>query len=193
MFCMPGEVAGASDLTARTRGVRSGVAGTSPAVIDPEIDRLVRAERTSLAAIARREGLGPEDALECVQDALCTFLSMDRPSPEHVRASIRVMVRNAARNARRRHHRLRVHGPPDDLIAPGADAEALLAGAEDVARLRACVARLRGPQRDAILLRILDERPGEDVAAELGLARAHVDVLVHRAKAALRACMEEAR
>lgn len=159
--------------------------------MDPEMNLLVRAERASLAAIARREGLGPEEALECVQDALCTFLSLTPPH-EHVLASIRVMVRNAARNARRRHHRLRIHDPvADELEAPGGDAESLVARAEDVARLRTCVAALRGPQREVVLLRLLEERSGDDVAAELGLARGHVDVLVHRAKAALRACMGE--
>lgn len=41
----------------------------------------------------------------------------------------------------------------------------------------------------AVTLRLLDERSGEDVAIELGLTRGHVDVLVHRAKSALRQCM----
>ena len=159
--------------------------------MDSEIDSLVREHRGALVAIARREGLAAEEALECVQDALCTFLSLARPGHEHVLASIRMMVRNAARNARRRHHRLRVHDPiADELEAPGADAEALALRAEDVARLRSCVASLRGPQREVVLLRLLEERSGEDVAAELGLARGHVDVLVHRAKRSLRECME---
>ena len=159
--------------------------------MDPEMNVLVRAERGSLVAIARREGLGPEEALECVQDALCTYLSL-APAHEHALASIRVMVRNAARNARRRHHRLRIHDPvADELETPGGDPEWLVARAEDVARLRTCVAALRGPQREVVLLRLLEERSGDDVAAELGLARGHVDVLVHRAKVALRACMGE--
>ena len=38
---------------------------------------------------------------------------------------------------------------------------------------------------------MLEERPGEDVAAALGLSRGHVDVLLHRAKASLRVCMTE--
>jgi RNA polymerase sigma-70 factor (ECF subfamily) len=158
--------------------------------MDPEIDILVRAHRASLTATARREGLGPEEALECVQDALCTFLSLARPGHDHPLAVIHVMVRNAARNARRRHHRLRIHDPvAEELAAPDGDAESLVARAEDVARLRTCVAALRGPQREVVLLRLLEERSGEDVAAELGLARGHVDVLVHRAKLALRECM----
>lgn len=162
--------------------------------MDLELDSLVREERAALVAIARREGLGPEDALESVQDALCTFVALARPELErtHAIASLRVMVRNAARNARRRHHRLRVHEPiaPDREPATSSpDAEQIALRVEDVARLRACVTELRGLQREALLLRLLDERSGEDVAAELGLARAHVDVLVHRAKAAVRACM----
>jgi RNA polymerase sigma-70 factor (ECF subfamily) len=42
-----------------------------------------------------------------------------------------------------------------------------------------------------VTLRLLEERSGEDVAETLGLSRGYVDVLVHRAKAALRVCMRE--
>ena len=68
-------------------------------------------------------------------------------------------------------------------------ADELLACAEAHVRLRACVAELCEVQRSVVLLRLLDERPGEDVAAVLGISRGYVDVLMHRAKAALRACM----
>jgi RNA polymerase sigma-70 factor (ECF subfamily) len=40
-----------------------------------------------------------------------------------------------------------------------------------------------------VMMRLLEERPGEDVAATLGLTRGHVDVLLHRAKASLLVCM----
>ncbi len=157
------------------------------------LDHLVRSERGALLAIARHEGLGPEDALECVQDALCTLLSRPLESTdfEAARASARTITRNAARNARRRHHRDRTHLPIEGELEPaaGADAESLLVHAEDVVRLRACVASLCGVQRSVVLLRLLDEQPGQDVAAALGIQRGHVDVLVHRAKAALRICM----
>ena len=39
------------------------------------------------------------------------------------------------------------------------------------------------------MLRLLEEQPGEDVAASLGISRGYVDVLLHRAKASLRVCM----
>lgn len=157
------------------------------------LDRVVRAERAWLVGVARGEGLVPEDALEAVQDALCTFLDAgsEGESADRTRATLATMVRNAARNARRRHHRALPHLNELDLPADGADAERLLSQAEDVVRLQACVAELCSIQRAVVTLRLLEERSGEDVASALGVSRNHVDVLVHRAKASLRVCMRE--
>ena len=69
--------------------------------------------------------------------------------------------------------------------------EQLLARAEEQVRLRGCVAELCEIQRAVVSLRMLEERPGEDVAALLGISANHVAVLLHRAKSALRACMTE--
>jgi DNA-directed RNA polymerase specialized sigma24 family protein len=44
-------------------------------------------------------------------------------------------------------------------------------------------------ERAVVMLRLLEERSGEDVAQTLALTRRHVDVLIHRAKASLRVCM----
>jgi RNA polymerase sigma-70 factor (ECF subfamily) len=105
------------------------------------------------------------------------------------------MVRNAARNARRRHHRSRPHDSldPDTGGPPHASptAEELLVHAETTVRLRQCLASLCSVQRAVVTLRLLDERSGEDVAETLGLSRGYVDVLVHRARAALRLCMRD--
>ena len=150
------------------------------------------ADRGWLASVARSEGLSAEEALECVQDALCTYLGREPESGEQERATVATIVRNAARNARRRHGRARTHLPIEDAGEALSSADStleLLAHAEDVVRLRACVASLCSVQRAVVTLRLLDERSGEDVAAELGLSRAYVDVLVHRAKGALRVCM----
>ena len=72
---------------------------------------------------------------------------------------------------------------------PEGSAEALVAEAEEHVRLRACVDQLCETQKAVVMLRLLEERPGEDVAASLGISRGYVDVLVHRAKASLRVCM----
>ena len=158
------------------------------------LSQIVRSERRALVAVARSEGLDAEEAVECVQDALATFLSRDTPE-EHAIASLKTTVRNAARNFRRRHRRALPHLPIEigqEPAAAGLDVEALLAHAEDVVRLRACVAELCTVQRAVVMLRLLEERSGEDVAEVLGITRGHVDVLVHRAKASLRVCMRHA-
>jgi len=171
---------------------------------DDPLERLsvmVRTERRALVAVARSEGLSAEEALECVQDALCTFLAREREGAaalgtEHALASVKTMVRNAARNFRRRHRRQKPHEAIEGCCEPmgaSATAEEMLAHAEDVVRLRSCVAELCGVQRAVVMLRLLEERSGEDVAEAVGLARGHVDVLVHRAKAALRVCMRTPR
>lgn len=156
-----------------------------------QLSLIVRSERGALVAVARSEGLSAEEAVECVQDALATFLSRDEPAENPI-ASLKTIVRNASRNFRRRHRRSLPHEPIDvgrEPPAQGRDAEALLAHAEDVVRLRACVAELCSVQRAVVMLRLLEERSGEDVAEVLGITRGHVDVLVHRAKASLRVCM----
>lgn len=166
------------------------------------LSALVRSSRGALAAVARSEGMSPEEALECVQDALATFLTRegrDLEIMEQTQAgaaqmlpTLKTMVRNAARNARRKHARSKQHASiacDDEPPAEGAQLDELLGHAEDVVRLRTCVAELCGVQRAVVMLRLLEERSGEDVAATLRVSRAHVDVLVHRARAALRLCM----
>jgi RNA polymerase sigma-70 factor (ECF subfamily) len=160
--------------------------------------RVVRDQRAHLAGLARREGLGPEDAVDCVHDAFCTFLEMalrsDAPADaaEHP-ALVAGIVVNTARNKRRRHHLARPHRELGafEPAGDGLDAESLVAHAEECVRLRGCVARLCSTQRTVVMMRLLEERPGEDVAAAMGVTRGHVDVLVHRAKAQLRVCMTE--
>ncbi len=159
---------------------------------------LIRQHRGELVHAARREGLAPEDAVECTQEALSTFLQLlQRGDAPALTAAwlpyVVTITKNAARNRRRRHHIARPHDglEADDPASEEASAEELLARAEQHVRLRACVERLCGTQRSVVLLRMLEERAGEDVASELGITRGHVDVLLHRAKASLRECMAE--
>jgi RNA polymerase sigma-70 factor (ECF subfamily) len=157
---------------------------------------LVRSGRAELVRTARREGAGPEDAVEAVQDALCTFLQLSQQKKTPADASawpayLAGIVRNAARNKRRRHHLARPHEDVDVLPVPSdaSSAEKLVAEAEEHVRLRACVDQLCETQKAVVMLRLLEERPGEDVADSLGISRGYVDVLLHRAKASLRVCM----
>jgi RNA polymerase sigma-70 factor, ECF subfamily len=159
------------------------------------LSNLARTERRALAAVARSEGLAPEAAVDCVQDGLCTLLDLLQSGQVAEDAELgpvlATIVRNAARNQRRRHFHARPHVELVTELTNAADAlqDELLARAEDTVRLRACVAELCEIQRAVVTLRLLEERPGEDVAALLGVTKNHVGVLLHRSKASLRVCL----
>lgn len=160
--------------------------------------RVIRDEREALIRLARHEGVGPEDAVDCVHDAFCTFLRMILTDalPEPVPppgAYLAGIVRNAARNRRRLHHVKKPHADLEAMsLADPSDSPADdLERAERHIRLHACVDRLCDTQKAVVSLRLLEERRGEDVAEALGISRAYVDVLLHRAKRALTSCMAD--
>jgi RNA polymerase sigma-70 factor, ECF subfamily len=176
-------------------------------VIDPDdtltrLSQLARAERSPLAALARAEGATPEDAVDCVQEGLCTLLGMARRSalPEDAGEwgpLLATIVRNVARNRRRRHFRALPHEAfDDDAHAPERDAppaDDAIVRAEEHVRLRVCVSELCEIQKAVVTLRMLEEQPGEDVATALGITPNYVAVLLLRAKRSLRACMAPVR
>src|ERR1022692_90876 len=162
------------------------------------VGRLVHEHRGHLVRVARREGLGSEDAFDVVQEAFQTFLT--RPAAralvdetDDARRSLIVITRNAARNRRRLAAVARPHESAesvlDELPAEAPSIEDLLAAAEDEVRLRGCVSGLGEMQRTVVTLRMLDEADGDNVARTLGITPAHVAVVLHRAKANLLACM----
>jgi len=175
------------------------MASSSP-LPDPfdRLTELIRDERTRLARVARSEGLRAEDAVDSVHDAFCTFLRLAQsggaPSADiDLPSFLATIVRNVARNKRRRHSLALPHEAIDS-IEPVSDeplAEALVARAEEHVRLRACVDRLCETQKAVVTLRLLEEERGEDVASLLGISRGYVDVLLHRAKAQLYACLTQ--
>jgi RNA polymerase sigma-70 factor, ECF subfamily len=162
-----------------------------------DLSRVVRSQRRSLAAVARSEGVTAEDAVDCVQEALCTLLELAQKGSasldeEDARALLVTIVRNVARNRRRRHFLARPHAGLEEAERPHGrlpGADEAIALAEEHVRLRACVEELCAIQKAVVTLRLLEEQPGEDVADALGISAGHVAVLLHRAKRELRACM----
>jgi RNA polymerase sigma-70 factor (ECF subfamily) len=157
---------------------------------------LARDHAGRLAAIARREGVLPEDALDVVQDAFHTFLQRPeserlRDKPDEAARLLAAIVRNAARNARRRHHRARPHVEVSELElaseTPAADE--FLDHAETSAQLAGCMARLGEVHRHVVTLRVLEELSGEQAARALGVTPGHVAVLLHRARKQLESCL----
>jgi RNA polymerase sigma-70 factor (ECF subfamily) len=163
------------------------------------VTRLVHDHRSRLVAVARHEGLVGEDAFDAAQEAFTAFLILPQAQElvgsDWAEHTLVALVRNIARNARRLHAHARPHVSDPDAVdalrdaAPAADQR--LADAQERGRLARCVGRLADVQRAVVTLRMLEDRPGEDVARELGIKPGHVAVLLHRAKQSLHECMTE--
>jgi RNA polymerase sigma-70 factor, ECF subfamily len=154
------------------------------------ITELARGHARWLAGIARAEGIGPSDVLDIVQDAFITLLARADAEalcarPADTARVLAAIVRNAARNARRRHHRARVHVEVDEAML-AADPEVSTGRA---AQLATCMNALGETPRQVVTLRVLEELSGADTARTLGLTPGHVAVLLHRARKDLERCM----
>jgi len=191
------EAATAASRASRTQDGGTATSGASPGFLE-WVTRLVHTHRGRLYRLARREGLREEDSLDCVQDAFHTFLLLPqaRQLVESNDDSIKllsVLVRNQARNRRRKHETARAQDSGDEALAllttDAPSVDELIAQAQDFALMIGCLGTLGKLQRAVVSLRMLDEVAGENVAAMLGLPSSHVAVLLHRAKQNLRSCM----
>jgi RNA polymerase sigma-70 factor, ECF subfamily len=189
--------------TAKHRDALSSPCKEAPsrAALSATVGRLVHTHRQRLAAVARAEGLVSEDVFDAVQEAFEKFLELptawdaaaDVATDEDAGRVLVAVIRNIARNRRRLHGTARPH------VSQGAEIEALAADAptaeerllarEEQGRLAGCMSRLADVQRAVVRLRMLEERPGQDVARMLDVTPAHVAVLLYRAKANLCSCM----
>jgi RNA polymerase sigma-70 factor (ECF subfamily) len=162
---------------------------------------LVHRHRARLTRVVRREGLRADDALDCVQEAFLSFLTLPQARhlvglPDDSARMLVILARNIARNRRRRHDYSRPHvvdtATVDGLVCDTASADEIVAAAEQHAMMLGCMATLNEMQRAVVQLRLVDEIAGENVARQLGTNAGHVAVLLHRAKQHLRSCAEGA-
>ena len=159
------------------------------------VAELVHGHRGRLLTYARRRGLSAEDALDVVQDSFASFLtlpearSIARVGDDAIKL-LTVITRHNILNRKRKRARQAAGVAGFDRIAAGdtESNEELLARSEELTRVYGCMQRMNRLQRAAILLSTLDERPGEDVSAILGVSPGHLRVLLHRARAHVRAC-----
>jgi RNA polymerase sigma-70 factor (ECF subfamily) len=91
------------------------------------------------------------------------------------------------RRGERRRARILEAFPTDLLPAADAALEPL-----DTTRLAHCLATLPERERSVLVMTFYDERPADQVAAELGLTSGNVRVIRHRGLERLRACMQAA-
>jgi RNA polymerase sigma-70 factor (ECF subfamily) len=165
------------------------------------VTTLVHANRAPLVRLVRREGVRADDALDCVQEAFLSFLNLPQArllvgQADESARMLSALARNIARNRRRRHDYARPHVVDEAIIeqiaAEGESADEIISRTEQHALALACLATLSEVQRAVVRLRLIDELPGENVAKQLGITPGHLAVLLHRAKQALRRCVDDA-
>lgn len=162
------------------------------------VNKLAQEHTHALIKVAQREGLNAFDALDAAQEAFHTFLQLPqaRSLVEHdedAQKLLAVIVRNAARNMRRRHFRAAEHVPvdPEQLNAPAPSVDELMIEAEQHVQLLGCITRLNEVQRQVVTLRLLQEVQLPQVAQTLDLEPNHIAVLLYRAKQALQRCITQ--
>jgi RNA polymerase sigma-70 factor (ECF subfamily) len=163
------------------------------------ISDLARTHTRPLVAVAVREGLTRVEAVDAIQEAFVTLLSMPQGrelslDDDGAGRLMAVLIRNAARNMRRRRHRSLPHESLDDveITARLPSVEELLVAAEKHVTFAGCVNKLGDVQRRVVTMRLLEELTPQETAESLGLTSGHVAVLLFRAKNALIECLEMA-
>jgi RNA polymerase sigma-70 factor (ECF subfamily) len=146
----------------------------------------------ALLGLFRRQGAGEDDARDLVQQ---TFLQVHRARFDYtpgrpVRPWILTIGLNLRRELLRRLGRRPASalGELDPPAPPGRDE---VSGKEDVARVRAALARLPDAQREVIELHWLQGLPMAEVAAVVGASVGAVKVRAHRGYERLRALLDE--
>lgn len=163
------------------------------------VGELVRARRAELVKAAMAEGLLAHEALDVVQDGALSLLDRSgwhhlKDDPDGAAKLLATLVRNHARNLRRRHHR---RGEGLNSLTPEQqcdDAALALERALDEAQahiaLTGCMNTLGQTQRAVVVARFLEGDSGREVAQQLGLTAGNVAVILHRARGQLRSCIE---
>ena len=140
-------------------------------------------------AVAYRLVSHEADAADCVQRAFLDAVELDRRGP--VRSWPAVVVRLATARAldclRRRYRHQKRLTPLEADAAGGADPLDMAAGGELADALRTALAALDPVPAELFALVHLDGWSVADAAGQLGITANHAGVLLHRARASLRA------
>ncbi len=167
---------------------------------DEIVGRVLAGSRQEYAGIVRRhEGLlyaylrsrvvSEADAEDLVQEAFVeAFLSLDRYRPNtNFPAWLRSIARNLARNHFRTQARRRAAGLPEACL----DVEHPLPPSDSLqAALRHCLDQLDERTRGVVRRFYQDAEPLRAIGEEIRQSVSWVGVTLHRARHALRACME---
>lgn len=157
-------------------------------------EAFVRRHEVRLQRLARLWSDSPEDARDAVQEALArglegfaAFRFRSRPLTWIVGT-----LRNVCAEQRRGNRRGSDRIDPDAATetAPDAPEDAAAAQARSL-RVRTLLRRLPQRQRDAVVLRVLEELSVRDTAAVMGCREGTVKALLHQGMQRLRALAQE--
>lgn len=170
---------------------------------DPEaVNAVVGRYRSQVFRAARGAGLDADAAQDVMQSTFGTFIA-GAPRFEG-RSQVRtwlfgILYRKIAAVRRRFRHQQHVDDIDDvredrlratgSWTRPAPPADADLDRAEMREQIDECLRAVPEQQRNAFVLREIEERTSEEISEALGLTPNHLGVLVHRARKRLRACL----
>jgi RNA polymerase sigma-70 factor, ECF subfamily len=176
------------DDAARLRLAAGGDREAFAAVVARHQDSVYR-----LARILTRNTAAAEDVLQQ------TFLSAWQAAHQfRGDASVRTWLLTIARHAAQRQREHRAREPLDDTPIEhlgaragwgGPDPEALAMASQDRERVAAALASLAADDREILTLRDLEDLPGDETAALLGMSLAAMKSRLHRARLKLAAAL----
>ena len=171
---------------------------------DPDaLAEAVHAHARPLFRAARALGFPPPEAEDLVQDVLATFL--ERLDAFEGRSQLRTwlfgILHRKALERRRAASVDQRTDPIDEVfesrfdasgawVRPPADLERLLLSKELGEMIRGCMEGLPASQREAFVLREVEGFDTPEICKILEVSATHFGVLIHRARARLRECLE---
>jgi RNA polymerase sigma-70 factor (ECF subfamily) len=172
---------------------------------DPEALRMAaEAHGRRIYRAARGMGHSATDAEDLAQEVFVTFLgSLDRfEGRAQIGTWLFGILHHKSLERRRAMSREELNDPIDQLFEsqfddhgrwrqPPLAADRLVHAGQVGAAIGGCLERLPGHQREVFHLRQVEELSAEAVSKITGQSITHIGVLLHRARARLRACLQE--
>lgn len=167
------------------------------------IEAIARENLGPLTRAARAAGLGADDVLDAVQDALLTFVQ--KAETFDGRATIRTwlfgILLNKVAERRRSVRREALYEDIDSVLDSRFDArgrwvrppqrpDAYTAGQQALSWLSDCMENLRDSGRIAFVLREVEQMETAEICKILSVSANNLGVLLFRARNSLRECME---
>lgn len=171
---------------------------------DPQtLAALVQEHARPLYRAARAMGFRDDEAENLVQDVLTTFLeTLDRfEGRSQVRTWLFGIFHRKVFEQRRESYREERHDPIDEVFEsrfdrsgewarPPADLHRILESKEIGLVIEECLNRLPAAQKEVFVLREMEGADTGEICKILGISATNMSVLLHRARARLRECVE---